>query len=113
MTILTMTWPILDPDMTLANLKAEALTDLRALCDELDLEPTTRPNWTLAHGADAALTGTIKVRPSRWLRETGNITEANMRAARTVHRCEHCSGWVVAPRWQRTPHNCPRVEEAA
>lgn len=36
------------------------------------------------------------------------LTWDNARAMRTLRRCPECDALIVAPRWQRAPHQCIR-----
>ena len=100
-------WPILDPDLSMTDLKAEARNELRHMLDAGSLKPLREPRMTVIHGE----TPTLRARTTR---EADLIsTWATRQAERTITRCPNCDRWTCAKRWQRVPHKCRRVEVTA
>lgn len=53
--ILDVSWPIINPNMTIEALKREAASELTVLCEHNGLTPTGNPAFTLVHGTDPRL----------------------------------------------------------
>ena len=109
MSTYVMAWPIEDPDLPIADLKAEARADLRAALAHAGLEPVRPVAFTVQHGQCPEMRATVKVRPETWRR---GLTTENLRALKTVTRCT-CGAWTCDPRYQRVPHSCDREEVTA